>query len=1180
MATADEILATMSAEEEKAYLVIESDLRTITIPDEIKILGVESDDDVLRLHFKMPKMYGEFDLSEFELRVNYMNAGNEPDLYEVKDAAVSGDVIEFSWLVGRTAAKVKGDVKFIVCAKLVKADGVVEKEFNTTVAKLPVLEGLETSKAVVQLHPDVIEAILLRLSKLETSGGVTDEQIANAVNAYLTENPVTPGATQEQAEQIAANKEAIEELQKNGAGGGDPAGTASAAVNEHNTDDGSHEDIRQLIVGLSNRLNTLADSDDTTLDQLSEIVAYIKSNKSLIDSITTGKVSVSDIVDNLTTNVNSKPLSAAQGVKLKQLIDAIVIPASLPNPQPIVINGVSYDGSVKKEVTIQPGSSTGGAAIDDTTPSATTTYSSEKIEAELSAQKEANDAQDERMAAIEKTVAGIPGSETSLQAFIDNTDIDYAYDSETGANYTVIRVYKNKLDGSKQFPFVYAPNGAGAGTKSTYDMTVEDGWLLAINAGVFDTSTKKPDGIVIQNGVVIQNGQTVTHSQNKPLTIDANGNLGSAAYNADANALVSTGVVSAVVGFIPIIVDYVPVSQSEWNSISNYTQNAQRQIIGQFGNGDYAIVTCEGRNYDNSDGWTLAEAQTVCAKLGLKFAYNLDGGGSTETMLGYKHINTIYENTTGRIVPTFIVFNGGTNAPEYDGDIEPDEPTVTLTSISATYNGGDVEVGTALTALTGITVTANYSDGSTATVTDYTLSGTIAEGSNTITVSYGGKTTDFTVVGVVSDSGDGDMDLPTGYTAAAYIASDGNAYTDNLYTPTATTGFEYAYMVDTYSTATNGPHVFAGQTYHAPMIQNGTGNFHASRLGGALDVSCTLTLGVKYTVRAFVDDDMAIISKDGTVMTSGSVAAGTEQSSDMRLFGYQANTNYNLKGKIYYFRIFESGELVRNYIPCINSDGVAGLYETLNGTFHSSTSGTEYTAIRKVPCTGITLDQTTLTFTATGTQTLTATVTPSDTTDAVIWSSNDDSIATVVGGVVTVKANGSATITATCGEYSATCEISVSGIGEGSGGTGEIKAEIVKNIQRGSPAYTANTDLKINMATATRATANPNFFYAEVGKTYKFTVSATYKKGVQAYIFGDKNVDFSSDDGEYNTYPDSTGTANRVKDSGWLSNGTPYELVADGTWDVFSLHFARADNAAMNADDYAAIYESLSIIVS
>lgn len=45
-----------------------------------------------------------------------------------------------------------------------------------------------------------------------------------------------------------------------------------------------------------------------------------------------------------------------------------------------------------------------------------------------------------------------------------------------------------------------------------------------------------------------------------------------------------------------------------------------------------------------------------------------------------------------------------------------------------------------------LTVTATYSDSTTATVTDYTLSGTLAEGTSTITASYGGKTDTFSVL--------------------------------------------------------------------------------------------------------------------------------------------------------------------------------------------------------------------------------------------------------------------------------------------------------------------------------------------------------------------------------------------------------------------------------------------------
>lgn len=108
-----------------------------------------------------------------------------------------------------------------------------------------------------------------------------------------------------------------------------PTPDVSGQINTHNTATDSHNDIRLLVDGLTTRLNTLANSDDTTLDQMSEVVAYIKNNKSLIEGVTNSKVNVSDIIDNLTTNVSNKPLSAAQGAALKALIDAIVVPTKV-----------------------------------------------------------------------------------------------------------------------------------------------------------------------------------------------------------------------------------------------------------------------------------------------------------------------------------------------------------------------------------------------------------------------------------------------------------------------------------------------------------------------------------------------------------------------------------------------------------------------------------------------------------------------------------------------------------------------------------------------------------------------------------------------------------------------------------------------------------------------------------
>ena len=84
----------------------------------------------------------------------------------------------------------------------------------------------------------------------------------------------------------------------------------------------------------------------------------------------------------------------------------------------------------------------------------------------------------------------------------------------------------------------------------------------------------------------------------------------------------------------------------------------------------------------------------------------------------------------------------------------------------------------------------------------------------------------------------------------------------------------------------------------------------------------------------------------------------------------------------------------------------------------------------RIPCTSITLSATELVFTASGSQTLIASVEPFDTTDKIVWTTNDETIATVNNGVVTAVFNGNAIITATCGDFSATCSVSISGIEE------------------------------------------------------------------------------------------------------------------------------------------------------
>lgn len=78
------------------------------------------------------------------------------------------------------------------------------------------------------------------------------------------------------------------------------------------------------------------------------------------------------------------------------------------------------------------------------------------------------------------------------------------------------------------------------------------------------------------------------------------------------------------------------------------------------------------------------------------------------------------------------------------------------------------------------------------------------------------------------------------------------------------------------------------------------------------------------------------------------------------------------------------------------------------------------------PCTGITLDKTSVTLNVGDTHTIKATLTPNDTTDKVTYTSSDANVVSVdATGKVTAKAKGTATITVKCGDKEATLTVTV-----------------------------------------------------------------------------------------------------------------------------------------------------------
>lgn len=184
-ATVEAAVMAETAAEPEELCTIDVTTRTITIPESLKIAGVMADNKVKRIYFKVPKQAQIADLSKLDVHINYLNAEMQGDRHDCTDKAISGEYMTFSWLISDFATMYKGNITFIVCMD----NAETEEHWNTTVATLTVLEGLETSATIVEQNPDVLEDVLQRIEALEKGGGGSG---ITAATATIDNNTGTP----------------------------------------------------------------------------------------------------------------------------------------------------------------------------------------------------------------------------------------------------------------------------------------------------------------------------------------------------------------------------------------------------------------------------------------------------------------------------------------------------------------------------------------------------------------------------------------------------------------------------------------------------------------------------------------------------------------------------------------------------------------------------------------------------------------------------------------------------------------------------------------------------------------------------------------------------------------------------------------------------------------------------
>lgn len=179
--TVDEMLNEMESEQisvqsDTPVCIIDPETRTIIVPPEYQLFGVENDKRVERIYFQCPKIVGDNqDLSrDYQLFMNYQNANGDPDAYHIDDMTVDGDNITFSWLLGENVTKYRGDIQFAFGAIKPgdQADDPDKNRWNTTInTDCTCLIGLKSTQMVAENNPDALAQIWAAIDELKAGGG-------------------------------------------------------------------------------------------------------------------------------------------------------------------------------------------------------------------------------------------------------------------------------------------------------------------------------------------------------------------------------------------------------------------------------------------------------------------------------------------------------------------------------------------------------------------------------------------------------------------------------------------------------------------------------------------------------------------------------------------------------------------------------------------------------------------------------------------------------------------------------------------------------------------------------------------------------------------------------------------------------------------------------------------------
>lgn len=175
-------------------------------------------------------------------------------------------------------------------------------------------------------------------------------------------------------------------------------------------------------------------------------------------------------------------------------------------------------------------------------------------------------------------------------------------------------------------------------TDTTSDMAANNNAVLAINGDYYGA---RQSGYVIRNGKLYRD----TSGNRDALVIQKNGEFKFVSESeTSVSELLQDGALQAF-SFGPVLLNNGEVSVGENDEVGMAMASNPRTAIGYLGNNHYVFVVSDGRTSESA-GLSLYELASFMKELGVKDAYNLDGGGSSTMVFKGEIINN--PTTSGR----------------------------------------------------------------------------------------------------------------------------------------------------------------------------------------------------------------------------------------------------------------------------------------------------------------------------------------------------------------------------------------------------------------------------------------------------------------------------------------------------------------------------------------------------